>query len=83
VPHLASTKDHHHGEDVATSIGMGLVGLLDPTQGLFVIEMGLAHWQQWWPKRHSLLPAASQTIQTKLKHSNEQYYGSAFIFNRP
>ena len=39
---------------------------------LFVIEIRLARWQQWWPKRHSLLPAASQMIQTKLNHSNEQ-----------
>ena len=31
-----------------------------------------------WPKRHPLLPAAAQTIRTKLKHSN-----LSFIFNQP
>ena len=32
-PHLTSNKDHHHGEAVAPSVGMGLVGPLDPMQG--------------------------------------------------
>ena len=46
---------------------------------LFVIETGLARWQQWWPKRHSFLPAAPKTIRTKLNHSNEPLYGSALF----
>ena len=32
-PHLTSNEDHHHGEAVALSAGMGLVGPLNPTQG--------------------------------------------------
>ena len=31
-PHQTSNKDHRHGEDVASSGGMGLVVLLNPTQ---------------------------------------------------
>jgi hypothetical protein len=33
-------------------------------QPLSLIEIGLAHWQQWWPKWHLLLPAGSHNIQT-------------------
>ena len=32
-PQLTSNEDHHHGEAVAPSIGMDVVGPLDPTQG--------------------------------------------------
>jgi len=39
-PHLTSNEDHHHGEAVSPSDGMGLVGPLDPTQGRAVQGVG-------------------------------------------
>ena len=44
-PPLTSNEDHHHGEAVALSAGMGLVVPLNPMQGQAVWGVGRGHRQ--------------------------------------